>query len=98
MIDIWTGKGRWEGWRVTTDHPSCKEGQPVLVDPQGRAYYPSDIQPRRLNHAELAREIGTSRQALTGRRNRGTVPEPDGHDELGKPWWYETTVAHLFKK
>ncbi|MFW5434375.1 DUF3653 domain-containing protein [Paenibacillus apiarius] len=95
MSDIWAGTGIWQGWRLTTDHAASSRNQPVLVSPDGRAFGPGDIAPDRIGHNEFARMIGTSRQALTDRRKRGTVPEPDGLDEKGHPYWRYTTIRYL---
>lgn len=43
MPDIWQGSGIWEGWRLTTNHSSSSYGQPVIVNPQGKAFGPTDI-------------------------------------------------------
>lgn len=95
-MDAWTGKGIWEGWRITTDHASSSYGQPVLVDPDGRAYGPGDIRTR-LYQADVARKLGVTPQAVIGRLSRGTLPAYDGHDESGRGYWFSETVRHLFE-
>lgn len=100
MGSIWTGSGAWKGWRLTTDHAASSYNQPVLVSPTGKAYGPGDIEPpppEKVTHQQLADLIGTSRQALMGRRERGTVPEPDGEDTNGRPWWHYDTIKHLVR-
>ena len=96
--DEWIGTGIWAGWRITTDHAASSHGQPVLVSPDGRAFGPGDIAPDRYYHTELARLLGTSRQALMDRRKRGTVPEPDGYDERGRPYWRYESIRHLLSE
>nr|WP_238333022.1 hypothetical protein [Brevibacillus laterosporus] len=63
-----------------------------------RAYGPDDIDTDRIGHNALAKLIGCSRQALTDRRKRGTVPEPDGQDEKGLPYWKYKTICHLVNR
>ena len=41
--NIWVGTGIWDGWMLTSDHPMSVDNQPVLVNPQGDAFYPDDI-------------------------------------------------------
>lgn len=43
MSDIWKGTENWAGWRLTTDHEASKEGQLVLIAPDGTVYGPDDI-------------------------------------------------------
>lgn len=42
-MNEWTGTGVWSGWRLTTDHAASSYNQPVLVDPDGNAFGPGDI-------------------------------------------------------
>jgi len=91
MSNIWTGKGIWEGWRLTTDHAAAKDGQPVLISPSGRAFGPDDIEPKIYTQAELARALGVGRTAIAGRIQRGTLPPFDE----GKTWRYETIKPYL---
>ncbi len=93
MADIWTGNGVWQGWRLTTDHPTSSYGQPVLVDPDGVAYGPGDIR-KRIYQADLARELGVTPAAITGRISRGTLPEFDGKDEQGRGYWFAATIEN----
>lgn len=90
-MDIWTGAGIWQGWRLTTDHAACSHGQPVLVDPDGNAYGPGDIR-RRVYQADLARELGVSPAAVAQRFARGTLPPYDGDDEQGRGYWWASTL------
>lgn len=46
------------------------------------------IPARLIGHNTLAEKIGITRQALMGRRERGTVPKPWTFIE-GRPYWYE---------
>jgi hypothetical protein len=43
MINLWTGKGIWEGWRITKYYEHCKFGESILIDPEGNTYSPEDI-------------------------------------------------------
>jgi hypothetical protein len=97
MSDIWTGSGVWAGWRLTTDHAASSYGQPVLIDPDGRAYGPGDIR-KRVYQADVARMIGATPAAVTGRINRGTLPPYDGIDERGRGYWYEGTLRDTLQK
>lgn len=91
MAIVWTGEGIWAGWVLTTDHASSSHGQPVLVDPDGKAYGPGDIRPDRLFQTDLAAARGTSRAAITDLINRNKLPPYDGH--LGtRGWWYRSTL------
>lgn len=87
MSNEWTGIGAWEGWSIVDDR---------LISPTGRAYKPEDIEPEIVSRRELEQLIGCSKQALTDRINRGTVPQPDGRDGRS-PWWYRKNIAHLIK-
>lgn len=90
-MDIWTGSGTWDGWRLTTDHAASSYGQPVLVDPDGQAYGPGDIR-KRIYQADYARELGVSTAAIRSRIRSGTLPEYDGTDEHGRGYWYAATL------
>lgn len=92
MMDEWTGKGIWAGWRITTDHAASSYGQPVLVSPDGRAFGPGDIAGC-YSQADLARALGVTRAAIADRIRRGTLPPFDD----GKAWRYET-IKHLLAK
>lgn len=48
--------------------------------------------PNLISQVELAKLLGVSRAAITGRKNRGTIPPFDE----GKRWKYET-ICHLIK-
>lgn len=97
MTDLWKGEGIWTGWRLTTDHPSSSYGQPVLVDPDGIAYGPADIR-KRIYQADVARMIGSTPAAITGRINRGTLPPFDGVDERGRGFWWQGTLAGVLNR
>lgn len=43
IIDIMQGSKGWIGWGFSTTHPASKDGQLVMVDPQGNAYKPDEI-------------------------------------------------------
>lgn len=87
-MNNWTGAGPWQDWKI-------EEG--VLISPTGRTYSPQDVEPDKVSRNELLELIGcSSKQALTDRINRGTVPQPDGRDGRN-PWWYRKTVQHLVK-
>lgn len=92
-MDKWTGEGIWAGWRITTDHAASSYGQPVLIDPDGNAYGPGDIR-KRVYQADLARELGVTPAAITGRITRGTLPPFDGHDEQGRGYWFAATIEN----
>lgn len=84
----WTGTGPWEGWTI-------EKG--MLRSPTGQFYSPNDIEPEKVSRNELMMLIKCpSRQALTDRINRGTVPQPDGRDGRS-PWWYRKNIIHLVK-
>lgn len=93
--DIWTGTGIWAGWRLTTDHAASSYGQPVLVSPDGRAFGPGDIAGN-FSQADLARALGVSRAAITGRLDRGTLPAFDGYDNNGRGYWHYETIHPFF--
>lgn len=93
-MDVWTGTGTWLGWRLTTDHAASSYGQPVLVSPDGRAFGPGDIAGK-YSQADLADAMGVSRSAVTGRINRGNLPNYDGKDSNGRGWWHYETIKHL---
>jgi len=86
MSNEWTGKGIWEGWRIAD-----RSGQMMLIDPDGNAYGPDDIR-KRVYQADLARELGVTPAAITGRISRGTLPPFDGQDEQGRGYWYAATL------
>ncbi|MGO0058669.1 DUF3653 domain-containing protein [Brevibacillus fluminis] len=94
-MDIWTGTGIWDGWRLTTDHSASSYNQPVLVSPDGRAFGPGDIAGT-FSQADLAKALSVSPQAITGRLKRGTLPPYDGHDHVGRGYWRYETIRHLF--
>ena len=96
-MDIWTGSGIWSGWRLTTDHSASSYNQPVLVSPDGRAFGPGDIAGH-YAQVDLANALGVSRSAITGRINRGTLPDYDGHDDNGRGYWHYETIKHLLDK
>jgi len=97
VADIWTGEGIWEGWRLTTDHPASSYGQPVLVDPDGIAYSPGDIR-KRIYQADVARQLGVTAAAITGRIQRGTLPPVDGVDAQGRGFWYYGTIKDVLER
>lgn len=45
-----------------------------------------------LNLSDLAKRLGVSRQAIKGRYDRGTLPEPDYRTERGIPFWKLSTL------
>ncbi len=94
MNEQWTGTGVWAGWRLTTDHAASNHGQPVLVDPDGKAYGPGDIRrpERSFTQADLSRALGVTPGAISDRIRRGTLPPKD--DPRG--WRYET-IKHLLE-
>ncbi|CDN42068.1 hypothetical protein BN871_AT_00700 [Paenibacillus sp. P22] len=94
MVNEWIGSGPWQGWRLTTEHAASSFGQPVLVDPDGRAYTPVDIRAK-VYQSDLARQIGSTRAAITGRINRGTLPPFDGVDSVGRSYWFESTIKDV---
>ncbi|MEU0375237.1 hypothetical protein ABZ070_34825 [Streptomyces sp. NPDC006283] len=78
------GGGRWLPVRPTVD-PAGSRGRKVKL----RHYVP---------HA--AKELGYSSTASFERsRSLDRIPEPDGHDELFRPFWYiETLKEHKAKR
>lgn len=41
--NTWVGTGGWEGWKISTDHQLSRNGQPVLINPEGEGFKPEDI-------------------------------------------------------
>lgn len=72
----WIGFGSWAGWKITSDHAASSYGQPVLVDPTGKAYGPGDIGAARplFRAADIARELKISRGAVTQLRDAARKP------------------------
>lgn len=95
MSDQWIGAGLWAGWRMTTEHAASNYGQPVLVDPEGKAYGPGDIKrpERAYTQADLARALNVTPGAIVDRMRRGTLPPKD--DPRG--WKYET-IKYLLEE
>ena len=48
-IDLWTGRGIWEGWSIRKHYESCKFGDSVLVSPDGSTFYPDELMRLREN-------------------------------------------------
>jgi hypothetical protein len=42
-INLWIGRGVWEGWSIRKHYESCKFGESVLVAPDGSTFYPNDL-------------------------------------------------------
>lgn len=92
MGDIWTGTGVWGGWRLTTDHSASSYGQPVLVDPDGKAYGPGDILASELvGQKEICDILGWSKQQVSNYYKDGRLPDPD-QIVAGRPLWRRNKI------
>lgn len=90
--DIWQGRGIWAGWGLTTDHAASSYGQPVLVDPDGVAYGPRDIQGSQMvGQKEIAEMLGWSKQQVSNYYRDGRLPEPDSVIG-GRPAWRRKVI------
>lgn len=77
------GGGRWTPVRPTID-PTSRGGNPKL------RYYTAHVA-EELDYASIG--------SFEAQRSRDFVPEPDGRDELFRPFWYaETLQAHKKKR
>ncbi|MYZ40526.1 MULTISPECIES: hypothetical protein [unclassified Streptomyces] len=76
------GGGRWLPVRPTIDPTGTSR------KPKHRYYVP---------HA--AKELGyATTESFEQMRSKGVIPEPDGHDELFRPFWYSETLEEQKKK
>lgn len=86
-MDIWTGTGIWSGWRLTTNHSASSYNQPVLVDPDGKAYAPDDIlAPDLVGQKEICNILGWSKQQVSNYYNNNRLPDPY-QVVAGRPLW-----------
>ncbi|MEO3976730.1 hypothetical protein [Streptomyces sp. CAU 1734] len=76
------GGGRWLPVRPTVD-PTSRGRTPTL-----RYYVP---------HAATELSYATV-ESFEQMRSKGAIPEPDGHDELFRPFWYGETLEEQKKK
>ena len=91
-MDIWQGTGLWQGWRLTTDHAASCYGQPVLVDPDGKAYGPGDIRHHDyIGQKEIADMLGWSKQQVNNYYKDGRLPEKD-QTIAGRPVWIRERI------
>lgn len=92
MSDIWQGTGIWQGWRLTKDHAASSHNQPVLVDPDGKAYGPGDIVSGQLiGQKEIGELLGWSKQQVSNYYKEGRLPEPD-QVIAGRPAWSRSKI------
>lgn len=70
MAILWEGIGEYEGWVVTTDHPSSN-GYPVLIYSKQSLPIPNLV-----GHKEAAAIMGWDTRRLTVERSRGKFPTP----------------------
>lgn len=53
--------------------------------------------PEAINIPEIAHKIGKSRSTLQNWFNAGKLPEPDGYEKRGNPYWMPDTISHVLK-